>query len=279
MTAPATHTLNDGSTLPAVGFGTYPLKGDDGIRSIVSAIDAGYRLLDTAVNYENESEVGEAIRRSGIDRDELVVQTKIPGRDHEYAKAVASVEGSLERLGLERVDVGLIHWPNPSRGLYVEAYRALVECQRRGLIGSVGVSNFTEQHLVDVIDATGVVPVVNQIELHPLFPQVGMRRVHERLGVRTEAWSPLGKRNAPFDVDPVVAAAAAHGATPAQVVLRWQLQLGVVPLPKSADPDRQRANLDLFGFELTQAELDAVSELARPDGRLFDGDPETHEEM
>lgn len=279
MTASSTHTLNDGSMLPAVGFGTYPLKGEDGIRAIVSAIDAGYRLLDTAVNYENETEVGEAMRRSSIDRDELVVQTKIPGRDHEYAKAIASVEGSLERLGLERVDVGLIHWPNPSRGLYVEAYRALVECQRRGLVRSVGVSNFTEQHLVDVIEATGVVPVVNQIELHPLFPQVGMRQVHDRLGVRTEAWSPLGKRNAPFDADPVAAAAAAHGVTPAQVVLRWQLQLGVVPLPKSADPGRQRANLDLFGFELTQAELDAVSGLARPDGRLFDGDPETHEEM
>lgn len=279
MTAPATHTLNDGSTLPAVGFGTYPLKGEDGIRAIVSAIDAGYRLLDTAVNYENETEVGEAIRRSGIDRDELVVQTKIPGRDHEYAAAIASVEGSLARLGLERIDVGLIHWPNPSRGLYVEAYRALVECQRRGLVGSVGVSNFTEHHLVDVIDATGVVPVVNQIELHPLFPQVGMRQVHERLGVLTEAWSPLGQRSAPFDADPVVAAAAAYGVTPAQVVLRWQLQLGVVPLPKSADPDRQRANLDLFGFELTPGERDAVSGLARPDGRLFDGDPETHEEM
>lgn len=279
MTAPATHILNDGSMLPAVGFGTYPLKDEDGIRAIVSAIDAGYRLLDTAVNYENETEVGEAIRRSGVDRDELVVQTKIPGRDHEYAKAIASVEASLERLGLERLDVGLIHWPNPSRGLYLEAYRALVECQRRGLVGSVGVSNFTEQHLVDVIDATGVLPVVNQIELHPLFPQVGMRRVHERLGVRTEAWSPLGQRNAPFDADPVADAAAAHGVTPAQVVLRWQLQLGVVPLPKSADPDRQRANLDLFGFALTQAELDAVSGLARHDGRLFDGDPETHEEM
>ncbi|MDN5765416.1 MAG: aldo/keto reductase [Humibacillus sp.] len=279
MTVPLTHTLNDGAMLPAVGFGTYPLKGENGIRAIVSALDAGYRLLDTAVNYENETEVGEAIRRSGIDRDELVVQTKIPGRDHEYASAIASVEGSLARLGLERVDVGLIHWPNPSRGLYVDAYRALVECQRRGLLGSVGVSNFTERHLLDVIDATGVVPVVNQIELHPLFPQVGMRKVHERLGIRTEAWSPLGKRSAPFDAEPVAAAAAAHRVTPAQVVLRWQLQLGVVPLPKSADPDRQRTNLDLFGFELTPAELDAVAGLARPDGRLFDGDPETHEEM
>lgn len=279
MTAPATHTLNDGSTLPVVGFGTYPLKGEDGIRAIVSAIDTGYRLLDTAVNYENETEVGEAIRRSGIGRDELVVQTKIPGRDHEHAKAIASLEGSLDRLGLEHVDVALIHWPNPSRGLYVEDYRALLECQRRGLVRSVGVSNFTERHLLDVIDATGVVPVVNQIELHPLFPQVGMRQVHERLGVRTEAWSPLGQRNAPFGADPVAAAAAAHGVTPAQVVLRWQLQLGVVPLPKSADPDRQRANIDLLGFELTPAELDAVSGLARPDGRLFDGDPETHAEM
>ncbi len=278
MTIP-TLRLNDGATIPAVGFGTYPLTGEDGIRAMVSAIEAGNRLLDTAVNYENEKEVGEAVRRSGLDRDDLVVQTKIPGRDHAYDLAVASVEGSLERLGLDHVDVGLIHWPNPSQGLYVETYRALVECQRRGLVRSVGVSNFTEQHLADVIDATGVVPVVNQIELHPLFPQEGMRAVHDRLGIRTEAWSPLGKRNAPFGADPVEQAAAAHDVTPGQVILRWHVQLGVLPLPKSADPGRQRANLDLFGFELTADEVTAISGLAQRDGRLFGGDPDTHEEM
>ena len=279
MTTLPTRTLNDGTTVPAIGFGTYPLTGEDGIRAMVSAIEAGNRLLDTAVNYKNEAEVGEAVRRSGLDRDDLVIQTKIPGRDHAYDKAVSSVEGSLERLGLDHVDVGLIHWPNPSQHLYVETYRALVECQRRGLVRSVGVSNFNEQHLADVIDATGVVPVVNQIELHPLFPQEGMREVHDRLGVVTEAWSPLGKRNAPFGADPVEQAAAAHEVTPGQVILRWHVQLGVLPLPKSADPDRQRANLELFDFELTDDEVTAISGLAQEDGRLFGGDPDTHEEM
>jgi diketogulonate reductase-like aldo/keto reductase len=279
MTTVPTHSLNDGTTIPAIGFGTYPLTGEDGIRAMVSAVEVGYRLLDTAVNYGNETEVGEAIRRSGVAREELVVQSKVPGRDHAYDKAIASVEGSLERLGLEQLDVALIHWPNPSVGLHVEAYRALVECRERGLVRAVGVSNFTEKHLGDVIEATGVVPVVNQVELHPLFPQEQLRAVHERLGVRTESWSPLGKRNAPFGADPVAAAAQAHGVSPAQAILRWQVQLGALPLPKSADPERQRANLDVFGFELDDAEMAAISGLARADGRLFGGDPDTHEEM
>ncbi|GAA2032795.1 aldo/keto reductase [Terrabacter terrae] len=279
MVTVPTRTLPDGTTLPAIGFGTYPLTGDDGIRAVESALHAGYRLLDTAVNYGNEAEVGEAIRRSGVPRAEIVVQTKVPGRDHAYDKAIASVEGSLERLGLEQVDVALIHWPNPSVGLYVEAYRALVECRRRGLVRSVGVSNFTERHLVDVVDATGVTPVLNQVELHPLFPQEQLRATHERQGVLTQAWSPLGKRNAPFDADPVAAAAEAHGVMPAQVILRWHLQLGVVPLPKSADAERQRTNLDVFSFELSEQEMRAITGLGRRDGRLFGGDPETHEEM
>ncbi|NUQ32016.1 MAG: aldo/keto reductase [Dermatophilaceae bacterium] len=279
MTTVPTHSLNDGTTIPAIGFGTYPLTGEDGIRAMVSAIESGYRLIDTAVNYGNESEVGEAVRRSGVAREELVVQSKVPGRDHAFDKAVASVEGTLERLGIEQLDVALIHWPNPSVGLYVDAYRALVECRERGLVRSVGVSNCTEKHLTEIIDATGVVPVVNQVELHPLFPQEQLRAVHERLGIRTESWSPLGKRNAPFGADPVAAAAEAHGVSPAQAILRWQVQLGALPLPKSADPERQRANLDVFGFELDDAEMTAISALGREDGRLFGGDPDTHEEM
>ena len=278
-TVPTAYTLHDGTAIPAIGFGTYPLTGEGGIQAMVSAIEAGYRLLDTAVNYGNESEVGEAIRRSGVARHELVVQTKVPGRDHAFDHAVASVEGSLERLGLDQLDIALIHWPNPRVGLYVDAYKALVACRDRGLVRSVGVSNFTEKHLVDVIDATGVVPVVNQIELHPLFPQPRMREAHAELDIRTEAWSPLGKRNAPFGADPVAAAAEAHGVTPAQAILRWHIQLGSLPLPKSADPERQRANLDVFGFELSDDEVAAISGLAREDGRLFGGDPDTHEEM
>ena len=189
-----TYTLNDGNTLPAIGFGTYPLKGEEGVTAIVHAIEAGYRLLDTAVNYENETEVGEAIRRSGLPRNEVQVTSKLPGRHHGYDDAVASVRGSLERLGLDYLDLHLIHWPNPSVGKYAEAWRALVDLREQGLVRSIGVSNFTEAHLGHIIDETGVTPVVNQVELHPRFPQEEMRAVHERLDIRTEAWSPMGKR-------------------------------------------------------------------------------------
>jgi 2,5-diketo-D-gluconate reductase A len=273
------YTLNDDHSLPVVGFGTYPLRGDDGIEAMVHALEAGYRLLDSAVNYGNEEEVGEAVRRSGLPREDVQVTTKIPGRHHEYDQAIASVEESLRLMRFDYLDLVLIHWPNPSVGRYVEAWRALVELRKRGLVRSVGVSNFTEQHLRAVIDDTGVTPAVNQIELHPYFPQQQMLQVHADLGIQTESWSPLGKRSAPFAQPPVVEAGERYGVTPAQVVLRWQLQRGSLPLPKSATPQRQRQNLDVFGFELTDAEVEAISALARPDGRLFGGDPDTHEEM
>jgi 2,5-diketo-D-gluconate reductase A len=276
---PGTYTLNDGNTIPAIGFGTYPLTGADGVTAIASAIGVGYRLLDTAVNYGNEEEVGEAIRRSGVPRDELLVTSKIPGRHHGYDDAIASTKDSLHRLGLDQLDLHLIHWPNPRVGRYVEAWQALVDLQKQGLVRSVGVSNFTEEHLARVVEATGVTPAVNQVELHPYFPQAGMRAVHERLGVRTEAWSPMGKRQAPFDEPAVADAAERHGVTPGQVILRWHVQLGSLPIPKSASPERQRQNLDLDGFELSDDEVAAITALGRPDGRLFGGDPDTHEEM
>jgi 2,5-diketo-D-gluconate reductase A len=275
----STYALNDGSSLPAVGFGTYPLKGEDGIAAIVSALEVGYRLIDTAVNYENETEVGEALRRSGLPRDQVQVTSKLPGRHHAYDDAVASVHGSLERLGLDHIDLHLIHWPNPSVGKYAEAWRALVDLQQQGLVRSIGVSNFTETHLTRIIDETGVTPVVNQIELHPRFPQEEMRRVHDRLGIRTEAWSPMGKSRAPLEEPAVTAAAERLGVTPGQVILRWHVQLGSLPIPKSSSPERQRQNLDLFDFELTADEVAGISALADPGGRLFDGDPDTHEEL
>jgi diketogulonate reductase-like aldo/keto reductase len=274
-----TYTLNDGNTLPAIGFGTYPLKGEEGVTAMVHAIEAGYRLLDTAVNYENETEVGEAIRRSGIPRNEVQVASKLPGRHHGYDDAVASVRGSLDRLGLDYLDLQLIHWPNPSVGKYAEAWRALVDLREQGLVRSIGVSNFTETHLGHIIDETGVTPAVNQVELHPRFPQEEMRAVHERLDIRTEAWSPMGKRNAPLEEPAVTRAADRAGVTPGQVILRWHVQLGSLPIPKSGNPERQRQNLDIFGFELTDEELGEISGLADPRGRLFGGDPDSHEEM
>ncbi len=197
MTIP-TYTLNDDTTLPAIGFGTAGLRGEAAVEATTSALEAGYRLVDTAVNYENEREVGEALRRSGIPRDELRVTSKIPGRHHGYDDAIASTRESLERLGLDHLDLHLIHWPNPSRGLYVDAWRALVDLREQGLVRSIGVSNFTAEHLDRIIDETGVAPSVNQIEVHPLFPQLEMRRANEERGVRTESWSPLGKRQAPL---------------------------------------------------------------------------------
>jgi 2,5-diketo-D-gluconate reductase A len=278
MTIP-TYTLNDGTTLPAIGFGTAGLRGEAAVTATTAALEAGYRLVDTAVNYENEREVGEALRRSGVPRDELQVTSKIPGRHHGYDDAIASTHESLERLGLDHLDLHLIHWPNPSRDLYVDAWRALVDLREQGLVRSIGVSNFTAEHLDRIIDETGVAPSVNQIEVHPLFPQPEMRRANEERGVRTESWSPLGKRQAPLAESAVTEAAEAHGVTPGQVILRWQVQQGNLPIPKSATPSRQRENLDVFGFELDDTEMEAITALGRSDGRLFGGDPDSHEEM
>jgi diketogulonate reductase-like aldo/keto reductase len=274
-----THLLNDGTTTPAIGFGTYPLRGDDGTDALTSALEIGYRYLDSAVNYENESEVGDALRRSEIPRADVRLATKIPGRSHARDKALQSLTESAERFGVEAIDVALIHWPNPSVDLYVEAWEALVQAQRDGVVTTIGVSNFSAAHLQRIIDATGVTPAINQIELHPYFPQVELRATNEKLGILTQAWSPLGKNPTPFEEAPVVAAAKAHDVTPAQVVLRWHLQIGSMPLPKSASPQRQRENLDVFGFELTEDEVAAITALGRADGRRFGGDPDTHEEM
>ena len=275
------YELNDGNRLPRVGFGTYPLRHEAGVSAMVRALDNGYRLIDSAVNYENEVDVGDAVCSSGLPREEIQVTTKVPGRFHAHEEAVRSVEDSLRRMRLDVLDLVLIHWPNPSRGLYVEAWEALVECRERGLVRSIGVSNFTEAHLERVIERTGITPAVNQIELHPAFPQVEMRAVNERLGIRTESWSPLGraKQDGPVGSEAVVSAAEAHGVEPAQVVLRWHVQLCSIPLPKSASPERQRSNLGVFGFELSEDEMAAITALGRPDGRLFGADPDTHEEM
>jgi len=264
--------LNDGRTIPALGLGTYSMDGDEGAAQVATAIESGYRLLDTALNYGNEGAVGEAVRRVDVPRDELVVTSKLPGRHHGYDETLASFEESRRNLGLDRIDLYLIHWPLPRVDKFVDSWRAFVKLQEDGLVGSIGVSNFTEEHLQRVADATGVVPAVNQVELHPYFPQAALRAVHERMGVVTESWSPLAKQSELLTEQVVVDIARAHGRTPTQVVLRWHVELGAVPVPKSADAGRQRENLDVFGFELTPDEVAAISGLER--GRLWDGDPE-----
>ncbi|GAA0484413.1 aldo/keto reductase [Microbacterium aurantiacum] len=276
LTIPAV-TLNDGHSFAELGLGTYNLRGEEGIEAIVSAIASGYRLLDTAVNYENEREVGEAIRRADVDRDALIVTSKIPGRQHGRTEAVDSIRGSLDRLGLERLDLQLIHWPNPSVGKYLDTWRGMIDAREEGLVRSIGVSNFTEAMLTELIEETGVVPAVNQVELHPYFPQGALRAFHAEHGIRTESWSPLARRSDLLAEQLITDLAAVHDATPTQVVLRWHTQLQSTPIPKSADADRQRENADVFGFTLTDDQVAAISGLER--GRLWDGDPETHEEM
>ena len=263
--------------MPAIGLGTYKLRGEDGIDAIVSALQIGYRLLDTALNYENEREVGEAIRRSGVPRDQVFVTTKLPGRHHGFDEALLSFEESRMNLGLDYVDLYLIHWPLPRVDKYVETFRAMLELRDEGLVRSVGVSNFTEGHLKRVIDETGVIPAVNQIELHPRFPQGHMREFHARHNIVTESWSPLARGNEVRDEPVVTEIARQHGVTPTQVVLRWHVQLGAVPIPKSSTPERQRENFEIFGFELSHAEIASISSLES--GRLWDGDPETNEEF
>ncbi|GAA2925809.1 aldo/keto reductase [Kitasatospora cinereorecta] len=273
---PPVHTLNDGRTIPAVGLGTWPLDDAAAEQAVVGALGLGYRLVDTALNYRNETGTGRGIARGGVPREDLFVTTKVPGRHHGYEETLASFEESRRNLGLEYVDLYLIHWPLPRVGKYVDTWKALIRLREDGLVRSVGVSNFTAAQLDRLEQETGVVPAVNQIEMHPLFPQKELRAVHAAKGIRTESWSPLARGRQVLKDPVVVAAARAHGVTPGQVVLRWHTQLGAVPIPKSADPGRQRENLDLFGFELTPQELGRIG--YRPPHR-FGGDPETHEEF
>ncbi|OIH97302.1 aldo/keto reductase [Curtobacterium sp. MCBA15_001] len=269
--------LNDGHRMPLLGLGTYSLDGDEGTAAVGAAIASGYRLLDTALNYGNEDAVGRAVREADVPREELVVTSKLPGRHHGYDEAHRSIDETLANLGLDHVDLYLIHWPNPSVDRFVETWKAFVDLRDSGKVRSIGVSNFTPEHLDRIIDATGVAPAVNQVELHPYFPQAALRAFHAERGIVTESWSPLAKRSELLTEQPITDAAAAHGVTPGQVVLRWHTQLDAVPVPKSGDTDRQRENLDVFGFTLTDDQVAAISGLER--GRLWDGDPETHEEM
>ncbi|SFN75829.1 Aldo/keto reductase [Mycetocola miduiensis] len=228
------HTLHDGHTIPAIGFGTYPLKGQEATDAVISALDIGYRLIDTAVNYGNEGAIGRAIAESDVARNEIVLTTKLPGRDHGYAETMRSFDASCAALGVDTVDLYLIHWPNPRVGRYAESWKAMAQLQKDSRVRSIGVSNFTEELIERIGTETGVLPAVNQVELHPYFPQEALVAFHAEHGIVTEAWSPLGKRAAPYQESVVGDIAAAHGISASQVVLRWHQLRGVVPIPKSA---------------------------------------------
>ncbi|KAF3463715.1 aldo/keto reductase [Streptomyces sp. Tu 3180] len=271
-----TRTLNDGTTLPALGLGTWPMDDAGAERAVTAALETGYRLVDTAANYRNETGVGRAVARAGVPREEIVVTTKLPGRHHGYEETLASFEESRARLGLEYVDLYLIHWPLPRVDRYVDSWRAMIRLREDGLVRSIGVSNFTPAHIERLEKETGVLPSVNQVELHPFFPQEELRAHHADKGVLVESWSPLGRGSRLLDDLAVAAVAEAHGVTPAQAVLRWHIQLGALPVPKSSDPERQRANLDVFGFELDAAQMRTLTDRAH---RRIGGDPEVHEEF
>ncbi|WP_409474279.1 aldo/keto reductase [Streptomyces sp. HC307] len=270
------HTLNDGTKIPAIGLGTWPLDDAQAEQAVLDALELGYRLVDTATNYRNETGVGRAVARSGVPREEVVVTTKLPGRHHGYEETLASFEESRARLGLDYVDLYLIHWPLPRLDKYVDSWKAMIKLREDGLVRSIGVSNFTAEHIERLEKETGVLPSVNQIELHPLFPQDDLRAFHTGKGILTESWSPLAPGTDVLD-DPVVTGIAdALGVTPGQVVLRWHIQLGALPVPKSANRERQRENLDIFGFTLDPGRMSALADRAH---RRLGGAPEVHEEF
>lgn len=272
-------TLNDGLKVPAIGLGTYSLKGEEGVKAMAAAMDAGYRLIDSAFNYENEGAVGRAIRLSSVPREELLICSKLPGRRHAYKEALATIEESLYRADLDYYDLYLIHWPNPKTDMYVEAWQAMIEARKRGYIRSIGVSNFLPEHLERLIRETGVAPSMNQVELHPFFDQAGQRAKHTELGIVTESWSPLGRGNDIVEHEKIVKIGQAHGKTGGQVILRWHTQLGAIPIPKSGSLQHQKDNLDIFDFELTAEEMDVISSFNREDGRLWGQDPSEYEEF
>jgi diketogulonate reductase-like aldo/keto reductase len=252
--------LADGVTIPQLGFGVFQVPPRDTAEVTALALQAGYRHIDTAAAYRNEAGVGEAVRASGLDRGDVFITTKCWNDDQGYEEAKRALRTSLDQLELDHVDLYLIHWPVPALDRYVDTWRAFIELQQAGLTRAIGVSNFQPSHLARVVDETGVTPSINQIELHPYLQQTALRRVHEERGIVTEAWSPLAQ-GAVLGEPAVTAIAEEHGKTPAQVVIRWHVQLGNVVIPKSVTPERIAENFDVFDFHLSTREMEAIDRL------------------
>jgi 2,5-diketo-D-gluconate reductase A len=264
--------LNDGESIPQLGFGVFQVPPDETTEAVMRAFDTGYRHIDTAAAYRNEAEVGQAFHASGLDREDVFITTKCFNDTQGYGESRRAFDASLERLELEHVDLYLIHWPVPSQDLYVETWKTFIELKEEGRVRSIGVSNFNPPHLRRIIDETGVTPAVNQVELHPYLQQPGLRREHEDLGIATEGWSPLAQ-GAVLDDPAITSIADAHEKTPGQVVLRWHLQLGTIVFPKSVTPERIVENFDVFDFHLSDAEMESLDGLDR--GERIGPDPDT----
>ncbi|MFJ9610063.1 aldo/keto reductase [Kitasatospora sp. NPDC101176] len=268
--------LADGVEMPRIGLGTWPLSDREACETVATAARLGYRLVDTAARYGNERGVGEGLRRSGIAREEFFVTSKLAGRDHGYDRTMRAFDASLDRLGLDHLDLYLIHWPLPMRGKYTESWRACTELLAQGRVRAIGVSNFTPAHIEAVVRETGVKPSVNQIQLNPRMSRPSWRSFAARQGITVQSWGPLGQDGSLLREPVVTETARRHRTSAAQVILRWHLDLGVVPVPKSADPGRLAANIDVFGLELTEAERDAITDALDGTGRPMD--PDTFEE-
>ncbi|PID15123.1 2,5-diketo-D-gluconic acid reductase [Sporosarcina sp. P34] len=273
--------LNDGTSLPSIGFGTVKVKGAQGVVSTLTAIEAGYRLIDTSTNYNNEGMVGEAIRRSSVPREELMISSKLPGASHDYERAILMIQESLYRIGIDYFDKYLIHWPLPKQDRYVEAWQALVDAQKFGLIKTIGVSNFLPEHLERIIDTTGVTPATNQIERHPYFTNNELVEYNKSRGIVTEAWSPLGRElNDVLENETIVSIAKKYNKEPAQIIIRWNLQNEVLTVVKSSSYDHQKANLDVFDFELTKEDIRLIDSLDKGEaGRVEGQHPNDYEEF
>jgi 2,5-diketo-D-gluconate reductase A len=258
--------------IPQLGFGVFQVPAKETERAVAEALSVGYRHIDTAAAYRNEGPVGEAIHASGLPREEIFVTTKCWNDDHGYEQAKRACRASLERLQLSHLDLYLVHWPVPAHDRYVETWAAFIELQAEGLVRSIGVSNFEAEHLERVISETGVTPAINQVELHLYFQQVGLRREHERLGILTEAWSPLGQ-GLELEDQAIVAIAQEQGKTAAQTIIRWHLQLGNVVIPKSVTPSRIRENFEVFDFALSDEQMAKIESLDA--GKRIGPDPNT----